>query len=186
VGGLPPVIGRNDFDKAGLNETILDYIKAENFSGIILSAWWPHYIRKDGGSPETLESQLHATMQPLHQLDSRIWIFKCVPEYPVNVPRALARLALRGPLTGSELSQPEMDWEKQASAANNLLEAHSSHRVEILDPKALFFSEGRSIVMGEKGEVLYRDNHHLTSAGTSRLRPLFEPLFRSLAEEDQK
>lgn len=127
---------------------------------------------------EAVKNALPATFAALRARGAQVWMLRQVPPQMVDVPTALATAEHFGrdhdPLRRS--AQSAKEWHAPITA---LLDAQDPERV--IDTMPLFCREGEVYCDIERdGEVLYRDNNHLSIRGALAAAPAFTPFFDSM------
>jgi hypothetical protein len=83
----------------------------------------------------------------------------------------------------SEIGMPLDDYQHGQSQQKELfLDADQRHLLSILDPLPFFTGANQRCLVQTGGWSLYIDNHHLSEHGAQHLKPMFEPIFASIAE----
>ncbi|MGD0088585.1 MAG: acyltransferase family protein [Planctomycetota bacterium] len=181
-GSTAPLIGYTSFWRRRLlesipyNDAVVAFITKNHVHDVLLVAKWRWYIDIDGS--ERIHSALLATTNALKRSGARIWILKMVPDYEVDVPKALAASVWFGSETPSGRSLTK--WRKFCPTEETCYEGLDLAGITVLDPAQLFVGPANTCRTADCGRSLYSDSHHLTAQGALLLRPLFEPIFASL------
>jgi len=119
---------------------------------------------------------LIATVQRLQELGLKVSVLLEVPIFDQHVPKAVALHHWRGwPLPRLSKQQHQ----ERAQSYQLLIERLRTEtpQVNLMDASPYLSSEKDEVeFLDNKGVLLYRDEHHLTKAGSARLKPLFEDL----------
>lgn len=153
---------KNEEQKA-FNDAVFGYIRRQGIEDVVLSCWWDGYSLSGGGASNFLPS-LCDTVRRLSDCRIRTWVVLDVPNYSIDVPRALASscpesyFAAHGatPVASSseQITHPDRIAELKAAGAR------------IIDPRPRFLdSRKRRYVVRAGGHLLYRDDNHLTPEG---------------------
>lgn len=185
----PPLAGFSREREFGLNEktpeyseAVLKHVKEKGIKQVLLAAVWPHYPARIGKAHESgeFDEQLKITTTRLQELAATVWVFKCVPMHPYEIPKGYARAALFRRAVPEALSVAE--HEAYNAQVNPALDELAKSGVRLLDPLPYLSKDGRCVVE-ENGRLLYRDRAHLTVEGARKLRRLFEPMVQTARRE---
>lgn len=173
----------------------------ENISIILLASRWPNYVfggkggdlgrilQEEGESSssekesgEILVRNLSAHVGNLEASGKEVWLMRCVGIHSRSVPETLAQVASRGGDLNT-FARPIEDYRREGQPINDLLdEALKDHNVAILDPLPFLTDAKGRYLMAKEGVPLYEDQDHLSVQGALELEPLFEPMFKAIAE----
>ena len=182
-----PLLNFAFISRSGLNESapdfsaaVVDQISERNISVIVLAGVWSSYSRQ----PE-FEIQLRETIKAIHARKARAVVILDVAWQDFDAPTFLAsRAFLRMPIEGFGLSNQEHlirnsmcnDIIRQVAFAENAI---------VFDPAPWFVDKDGIWRTLANGDVLYRDDHHLSVAGAMRLeRPLYDLLQKLLGNSE--
>jgi hypothetical protein len=169
---------------AKFNEDVLAEIshlhKEDRIAGVVLSArwsmylgkptlsgdqgldlWWKGRIVRDETAAAAITSGLRATLKALAAMGVRSFVIAPTPEQPFRVPACLERRNLFA------CSVPRAIAEENRSSALGALEKAIKRaiNVDLWDPFPVLCDAEHCLV--RRGEtILYRDDHHLTYAGS--------------------
>jgi len=141
----PPLVGYVFTNQYSLSETsiaynnsVLEFIRREHVSSVILVARWDQYIDADKGT-ERLRSGVLATINALQDSGARIWIMREVPKQRWNVPDVLASAVWHGG-DPQEFGLPLAEYRKEYQRQNPIFEGLATKfpGVTVLDPTDLF------------------------------------------------
>jgi peptidoglycan/LPS O-acetylase OafA/YrhL len=168
-------------DAIAFNNAVLAHISEGNISDVLLIARWSYYISGNMGHERDIsrfKKSLLATIRRIRAEGAQPWVMLEVPCQPFDVPRVLARFA-SSPARRSTLGVTPSSVNELESGIIAELEAAGCR---ILDPKPAFLTPSKQHYMIEmEGDVLYRDDDHLSAKGASLvllpfLREAFNPL----------
>ena len=180
----PPLVGylaTNKFsmtkESIAYNSAVIEFIRKEHISNILLVTRWDQYIDFDNGTAR-LRNGILATIRALQGTGTKIWIMRDVPVPRWNVPDVLASTIWHGGDLGN-VGLPNATYSKEYQRQSPLFEGLSTDfsGVTILDPTETFMTPNKGCRVENDGMALYWDGSHLTVAGAMLLRPLFIPIF---------
>lgn len=204
--GTTPLLGtwRPAFGPSSVewNQAVLAFAQAKQIQHVILVSRWEVNMegRPDGrqdtlivdamsvGPASLAESRrvmrrgLDRTVAALGAAGIRVWIMKQVPLQPTDPTKQLMLAAyVRRPLP---VGVPLGMHEQRQCRANEVLDRLPSTAATILNPADFAFDEqGRSRIGNAEGSF-YADDDHLSPLGAEHLlRPLLEPVFRKMADD---
>lgn len=203
-GGVPPLPGvervdRGGADGAAYHEEVLQLIESEStIDSVVIVARWSLYLLgpapgEGGRRPllvghdgvaaepwELLSRGLGEVVARLRRAGKRVVLVGPVPEFGVDVPRALALLAARGQAP-EELVVTEEAFLARQGRVLALLDAHAGPGVLRVNPHELLRLPGpgpaRYRAMADGDATLYFDDDHLSLTGARFVAPAFAPLF---------
>jgi hypothetical protein len=82
-----------------------------------------------------------------------------------------------------EIGRPLAEHVKRDAFVRGVFERLESKRMHLLDPTPYFCGKTEFCRAVEDGRSLYIDYDHLNMYGAKKLRPLFEPVIRAIADE---
>ena len=170
--------------KVHFNEGVMSHVRDLTQSGelrqVVLAFRWSYYLvgasrKVDEPKPlEGFEDALLTTIRELEDLGLSVAVLLEVPSFEKHVPKAVALHHWHGFALPHTTRQEHL---ARAEPYNALIERIrlEAPSVTLIDVSPYLFSEDGDVeYIDEKGELLYRDEHHLTEYGTMRLKPLFE------------
>ena len=179
----PPLVDFSRYAHAGLNDqtpawtrSVLRHIEQTQPDVVIVSAFWEDYVGEDG-----FEEAARRTVDELAATGTSVVLMLETAVNDADVPQAMAFEAFYErplPRLGVTLRSHR---ERTADSAA-ILRAAATDNVRVLDPIAPFLVDGHFLTAVDDGEVLFRDDDHLSIAGGRRLIPLFAEL---LTETDR-
>jgi hypothetical protein len=136
---------------------------------------WRVYCRNPA-----FERRLEATIDELRAAGIRVVIMLDTACHPEDVPLQLARRAYAG-LPTDDVGIPLAEHRARNRSCDASIIRAARGKATVFDPIAALMDD-RGLCRAEMdGDVLYRDNAHLSVEGGLRLRGLFEAMFDSLA-----
>jgi hypothetical protein len=129
------------------------------------------------------EERFTATLNALQQHGFTVWIVKQVPLQRFLPPVRLTQVSLYGGDPDS-VGRPLSEHVARQSFVNSVLEKIEHARVHLLDPTDLLCAEDRLCKTARNGRSLYKDEHHLSRFGALQMKPMFEPMFKSIADRN--
>ncbi len=159
-------------DAPSFSDAIVSFVRTHHVPNVLLVARWKGY---HAGQSEPFHLALTSTVNALRATGTRIWIMKEVPNFPADIPRALAAGALLH-LESEPLRLSADEYAAQLADQEREFHPLTGPNVVVLSPSAFLVRDGAAIVVAD-GAALYRDVHHLTIHGARLLCPLFAPLF---------
>lgn len=187
IGGAP--------DCQSFNRMVFETINKDQLAKVVLIARWASYSEGSRyGSfdsttiptltdMETKETSYHAvfasglerTLEALSGRNREIYLVLAAPEVVYDVPSALARRALYGGQLTIETTVADFS-RRQAFVTKTVAALHEKYRFTIIDPRTALCDDTICRVQ-QDGEVLYYDNHHLSTAGARAISGLFDVVF---------
>lgn len=170
---VPPRLYSLGETAPAMADSAVSFIAAQKVPHVILVARWAVY------SPcaRFKESLVH-TVHTLLQAGARVHVVKDVPAPGFEVPRVVALSAMRGTDLESLGISPQQHQKSEVDMQATFDELARMGAV-VLDPADLFLTRQGNYGVVKDGNLLYFDDHHLTTEGASLLEPLFRPLFRA-------
>lgn len=205
--GCPPIQGVFSTGKQNdgcpkFNQTVLRLAEEHKIQHLVLIANWSLYTEgEESGEMEWLisdaqsnsqspqdprvvfEKRFTETLDALLQHGFTVWIVKQVPLQRFLPPVRLTQVSLYGGDPNS-VGRPLSEHVARQSFVNSVLEKIEHARVHLLDPAALLCAEDGMCKTARNGHSLYKDEHHLSRFGALQMRPMFEPMFKSIADRD--
>jgi hypothetical protein len=83
------------------------------------------------------------------------------------------------------VGRPLSEHIARQSFVNSVFEEIDGPGVHLIDPTPVFCSNDGLCRAARDGRSLYEDEHHVSRFGALEARPIFEPMFRALANEEQ-
>ncbi len=138
---------------------------------VIMAAHWTN----DCHNP-LFEASLRKTVSQLVEGGVRVVLVKDVAAQEHSVPVMLARAVMHGRDTATVGVSLDKHRAANQPVDRILDDLASDPRVVVVDPASAFVTPDGLWRVEHDGQALYRDQHHLTSAGATRLKSLFEVL----------
>lgn len=149
---------------------VMDYIKQQSISHVMLAARWAGYQQQDAA---LLEKDLTETIHALHKASCTVWILQDVPDVDALAPKALAAQAMFG--------RQNTSWQRTVADHHQKNEvlyrlAKQNLPAVFIDPAPLLLDPGSGRYRPHiDGISIYHDKNHLTTRAS---RALLLPLFR--------
>lgn len=151
------------------NDAVFSYVRKYKIPLVILSANWKGYIQRgaeEGGTSNTFNVALLATVRRLAAIGSRPLILLDVPVHTFNVPRGLSRSIISGANIDALSTKPTVA-ERFDTLDVKVVEEIKAAGGRFLDPKPSFLSPtGQHYIVQSNGIALYSDEQHLTTKGS--------------------
>ncbi|MBJ7392295.1 MAG: hypothetical protein JHC85_12055 [Chthoniobacterales bacterium] len=159
---------------------MVDYIKKERPSHVILAGAWSTYVAWPADSDPGLRKRkfstaLRETLAGLAPSGARIWIVSEPPRHGQHIPRILARKELFGVEPGGLLADQKEYLRQQADVCSAWDGIIPGSARMIAAAEWLKGPDG-SFVVEVEGYPLYRDDVHLSERGSLYLRDAFSVL----------
>lgn len=146
------------------NDAVFAYILRHEIPQVILCCRWDGYSCCATKSEERFLPALCRTVRKLTDCGVETWVVLDVPQYSIDVPRAIASSAADS-YFAEHGAIPAASGPQQMNHPDRLAELKAAG-ARIIDPRPQFLDcRGRRYVTSSGGHVLYRDNNHLTPAG---------------------
>jgi len=199
--GQPPMTEVTQNDKAdrkkrsAYSRGVLERLeKSPDIRKVILHARWTSYTKGDdilvAGRPQAIfdhpfatskeqeayiASRLDEVIKALLESKKIVVLVYPIPETGVNIPLFLAKYAAAGKATPDRL--PSLNFEDYHRHSIRMLDNWKDNLgvVAIRPDRELI--DSNQVLIKIAGHPLYRDEDHLSKAGTSLLRDLFQPIF---------
>ncbi len=157
------------------NRAVLDFVRANKLDVAFLAGVWSKYAEE-----HSFERQLKHTIQELTACGTHVVVVLDVAWQNVDVPRYLSRSAMFQ--TGLNYCGVTMGaYRSKNGQCNKIIRRVSSQEnAAVLDPSRVFVDSSGIWRILISGEVMYRDEHHLTIEGGLRLKGIFESFLDSL------
>jgi len=161
---------------------VLSFISAhQELKLIIIAARWLKYKDCD-----EFELSLSSTVNKLLSMDREVVLVADVPEMKHDIPHAMfmayrTHRELQNLLPASlhELLPTRSDYLTDNNRAIAVFRKLSQNpRVRVVYPDAMLIDKDRYSVLKD-GQLFYMDSHHLTSAGSNFVSPVFDPIFQT-------
>lgn len=181
----PPLLGFESEFQGGLgdgtpnwSQAVVRYVAAEKIDLVILAARWNAYAPVDDFS-ENLTQTCHA----LRDAGAEVAIVFDIVQTERDVIEAAQRAVYRhDPLPAIYGSEWDIAMRKRT---NQLLQQAAGPEVRFVDLEPFLVDERGRWAAIQGGEILYRDRHHLTTAGSRRLTGAFVALLDRLGADDR-
>lgn len=196
-----PVIGTMQKDASSCeaqNKLAMRYIRDHHVMKIFLVARWNHYVMEGankiptaflniGGLPsdqpieraQTFEKYFIPMVTELAREGREVYIIKQAPEQFTYDPRTEFYRTVRTgefQLAGTKVKDDTIYGSLSSSVIEKL---NTKAHVKIIEPASVLCKNGICDLMSE-GNLLYRDENHLSVPGVMKLEPLFQSAFESV------
>lgn len=192
MSACPPILSDDPRQRCkDFNEQTMERVRSLGITDVVLASNWSLYVygREDGDKKVLLNSQddtvqaeqrmaaaLKARVAALRATGAQVWLFKEVPLQRKGTINRLTSLARIG-RSAEGLGRPLEEHLARQHFLSSLFDSMSAADpgVHVIDPTPLMCGNG---VCGIEvnGHSQYKDEDHLSDAGSSRLSPLFAPL----------
>ncbi|MGE3853153.1 MAG: SGNH hydrolase domain-containing protein, partial [Planctomycetota bacterium] len=150
-------------------EGVIAFVTKHRVPNTVLVARWSAYAHVGHGDPR---AALLKTIAALAPSGTRVWIVAEMPGHTFLVPHVLATASYRNIDYTHLQSRPDGSAGLLDDSPEWLSQLHASG-VRILDARPLFIDRAGCYAIEQDGIALYRDEHHLSSAGAIQiLKPL--------------
>lgn len=183
-----PVLGFYRPSRHSLNERtqawaeqVIATVREKHIPHTLLVGYWQKAPDKQ---TQRFADALINTVRELKKTGTQVWILLDVPSHTFDVDKALALHALRPEFitNPAELATTRQQHEADNRLMYDLVPALEAAGARVLDPLPFFLSvDGKRTLVEDESRALYTDPHHLSAAGSQRLVPLLEPIFRPSA-----
>jgi len=196
-GGTPPLLGIGcnldspSFKRAEWNLNVFRFIQNHpNIKVVFLAASWVGYGKGfydkyektyiENYNNNIYRKGLNRTIRALHEMGKKIVIIVDVPRIKYNVPRLYTINYLFPSYININQFLPIKSEHNQFQQAvfNGL--AYPSEIEFIYPGNKLFDNDGQCKIIANK-ELLYSDNNHLSTAGSLYVSPVFDEVFKKMA-----
>jgi hypothetical protein len=205
--GCPPIHGVFSPGKQNdgcpkFNQALLSLAVEHKIQHLVLIANWSLYTEgEESGKTEWIigdaqsdsqssrdprvvfEERFTETLAALLQRGFTVWIVKQVPLQRFLPPVRLTQVSLYGGDPNS-VGRPLSEHVARQSFANFVMGKIQHDRFHLLDPTGFLCAEDRLCKTARNGRSLYKDEHHLSRFGALQMRPMFEPMFKSIADRN--
>lgn len=175
------------------NHAVVDYVSANQIEYVFIAARWSNYYHREDGvlvdiangkvdrayEVEAFKMGLQRAIDALNSAGAKVFLLAQVPDQLVDIPLEIAECIWRGrqPVGIGITLQDHLNLQE---GNRKILDSFISSGFVVLDPSSLFFdAEGESILLHE-GKSIYRDNDHVSDAGASYMKPVFQPAFEEM------
>jgi peptidoglycan/LPS O-acetylase OafA/YrhL len=200
-GGTPPVFNWSGWPESTIEhqkivetgEIVRGYFSenaAECPKNVLLVFRWTHYVPRKEQVPQMdkmplpgFGDALAGTIQFFQKKGANVAVIMEPPVFRFHVPRAVAMNAWRGfPMPRLTLQEHEKFNKDYAGIVEQLRK--KVPEAQLLDPLQAMLDQSQEVeFLDGDGVLLYRDEHHLTSRGASRLKPLIKDFLNSSPEK---
>ncbi|MFZ4801552.1 MAG: acyltransferase family protein [Chlorobium sp.] len=200
----------NNIDEVKYNNAVIDFVKKnKNIQTVILVSRWAANIsgawRQKGEesisitltdkqsnnnqtNTSTFRIGLKRTVDALLKLNKKVVLVTDYPEIGYDVPRSYYFSARWPEIFNVDSIRPTVaEYNERQKAANAIIEeiANLPGVTRIRTERRFFDEYGKGIIMAS-GELLYRDDDHLSTAGALYVAPVFDEVFKKMATDQRK
>jgi peptidoglycan/LPS O-acetylase OafA/YrhL len=159
-------------ESAEFAKEVIKFAAVHRAELVILAAHWSLHASK----PD-FENALNRTVHALDAAGLKVVIVRDVPMQSGDVPWQLAKAVQLGRDVRSVGVPLELHRKENQNADRVFAKLTTSDAI-VLDPAPYFVDEKGLCRAEYNDEALYFDDNHLSSAGASRLKPMFEKIFQ--------
>ncbi|MCJ8204991.1 acyltransferase family protein [Pseudomonas sp. RGM2987] len=192
MSACPPILSDDPRQRCrDFNEHTMEQVRRLQIKDVVLASNWSLYVygREDGdrkvllnAHDSTAEAEarmaaaLQARVKAIREAGAQVWLFKEVPLQRKGVISRLTSLARVG-RSAEGLGRPLQEHLARQHFLSTLFDAMSAADpgVHVIDPTPLMCASGVCSVE-LNGHTQYKDEDHLSDAGSARLSPLFAPV----------
>ena len=196
----------NSFDKSRYNRSVLNFIHNHtNIKTVILSGRWAWHAtgfenRKENPSQRytkdkyieyekrasILKSGLSNTVHTLLSMKRKVIIVSDVPEIRYDVPRFyMLNLRLPSVYNNYDIRPTIIEYnDREKNVQKILFELAMLPNVVLIHPESIMFSQDGKAKILDDGNLLYRDDNHLSTFGAYYLTPIFKDVFLQMTLND--
>ena len=192
MSACPPILSDDPRQRCkDFNAQTMERVRSLGIKDVVLASNWSLYMygREDGDkkvllnpADDTAQAEqrmavaLKARVAALRQAGVQVWLFKEVPLQRKGIINRLTSLARIG-RSAEGLGRPLEEHLARQRFISVLFESMSAADpgVHVIDPTPMMCA-GEVCSIEVNGHSQYRDEDHLSDAGSARLSPLFAPL----------
>ncbi|MFZ3284606.1 acyltransferase family protein [Pseudomonas sp.] len=199
MSACPPILSDEPRQRCkDFNEQTMERVRSLGIKDVVLASNWSLYMygREDGDKKvllnphdDTAQAEqrmavaLKARVAALRQAGVQVWLFKEVPLQRKGIINRLTSLARIG-RSAEGLGRPLEEHLARQRFIGILFESMSAADpgVHVIDPTPMMCAGGVCSIE-VNGHSQYRDEDHLSDAGSARLSPLFAPLLLGASQD---
>jgi peptidoglycan/LPS O-acetylase OafA/YrhL len=159
-------------DSVEFAKGVIKFAAEHNAESVILTSHWSLHASKPG-----FEDAVNQTIHALKAAGLKVVIVRDVPFQSADVPWQLAKASQLGRDVRSVGVPLELHRKNNQNADRVFARLAASDAI-VLDPTPYFVDENGLCRAEYNDEAMYFDVHHLSIAGASRLKPMFEQIFQ--------
>jgi len=192
MSACPPVLSDEPRQRCrDFNEQTMSKVRSLGIKDVVLASNWSLYVygREDGDkkvllnaaddtaqAEQRMAAALKARVAALREAGVQVWLFKEVPlqrKGIINRLTSLARIGRSAEGLGRPLEEHLARQHFLSELFTSMSEADPG--VHVIDPTPMMCADGVCSIE-VNGHSQYKDEDHLSDAGSARLSPLFAPL----------
>ncbi|MHC8369163.1 acyltransferase family protein [Pseudomonas sp. ZT5P21] len=195
MSACPPILSEDPRQRCkDFNQQTMEQVRRLQIKDVVLAGNWTLYVygREDGDKTVLLKQHddtpqaearmaaaLKARVAAIREAGAQVWLFKEVPQQRKGSVARLTSLARIGRSTEGQ-GRPLQEHLERERFLDDLFDSMSAADlgVHVIDPTPLMCGE-QVCHIEVNGRSQYRDEGHLSDAGSARLSPLFTPLLLS-------
>jgi hypothetical protein len=183
----PPVVGYFSRNEWGLNErslpfnaAVLEHVKKEKIPSVLLVSYWGMHC-----TDPAFQAALKETAAQLRAAGTTIYLMRDLPHYEYDIQKSVLRYSYKG-LDMTSLGMTPAEFEARDKFPKELLQELRDMGVQVLEPVPVLMARSKSdkFLPYDAAGCFYYDSNHLSTYGSLALKPLFEPIFRTLVARD--
>jgi peptidoglycan/LPS O-acetylase OafA/YrhL len=205
--GISSSQSSNVVDEIRYNNAIMNFIKSHlEIKTIFIACRWSVYIHgtlsdkgenplsfklydtkgeydRSNSNEFILGVGLKRTVQEIIRMNRKVVLVSDVPEIGLNVPH-LYSMNSRFPMLSFQQQQfvpSRAEYNERQKEANTILEEIAElPGVELVRPERMMFDKNARARIIDNGELLYRDDDHLSTAGALFVAKVFDEVFKEI------
>lgn len=168
----PYAVGKSS---GAYNQSVFDWIKKNKVKHVVLAARWSGYFSaSETESSQEVSKALKRTVEDLTNIGSSTYLMMEVPNHNASVPKAVIKRELYGTDIRPVIADFS-DYEQTNKQLLRLIPELQKEHFHLIDPMEEFYDKNTKLFQIEReGIPLYRDSHHLSTAGAKLLVPKLE------------
>ena len=147
-------------------EAVLEYVKKNKISDVVLIARWERDLKESG--PAELKKSLLNTIEIFNRAGTSVYVMLQPPSHDRSVPKLLAWGKLMNEDIAPELRTPEEHY-RSHKLFYDMARENQDPMAFYLDPAKYFLApDGRHFIVDEEGHPLYSDTSHITMSAAAK------------------
>ena len=180
-----PILDFYVTERYGLNENapafnsaVIDMIIKQEVQGVILAGLWSSYTKN-----KQFEECLYTTTEKLIQAGIQVAIVRDVAMHKADIPTLLS-MSDRFGWDQEAIGVTQADYAQANDRCDQVFSKLRNRGVMVLDPQPLLTDERGFWRSQFNGVSMYRDSHHLSTAGSLRISPIYIPFIEALCNSE--